>query len=178
MWSSEDNSQESFLSFHRVGPGDQTRVLSLGGRCLYPLRHLAGSLPVVCHSLALGSSGGMLFFLTRKVLVPQFRSLSKGSSPLNNPAREDFTFPWPEFRMLLCCLLLGRETSKKRAVPGDAGAQPPALPFLRLLKFRPSPRTFPKLPSPLPRVRVQGYNLLGMGEIVQKSMLGLSPKLV
>lgn len=118
----------------------------------------------------------MLFFLTRKVLISQFRSSSKGSSPLNNSARKDFTFPQPEFRMLVCCLLLGRETSKKRAIPGDAGAQPPALPFLRLLKFRPSPRTFPKLPPPLPRVRVQGSNLLGVGEIVQKVFQGPESK--
>lgn len=168
MWRSEDNSQDSFLYFHHVGPGDQTQALSLGGRCLYPLRHLAGSLPIVC----LRSSGEMLFFLTRKVLISQFRSSSKGSSPLNNPARKDFTFPQPEFCMLVCCLLLGREMSKKRAISGDAGVQPPALPFLRLLKFRPSPRTFPKLPPPLPRVRVQGSNLLGVGEIVQKSLPG------
>lgn len=37
VWGSEDNLQESLLSFHCVGPGEQTRLSS---RYLYQLSHL------------------------------------------------------------------------------------------------------------------------------------------
>lgn len=36
-WRSEDNFQESFLSFYYVGPGDPAQVSKIGIRCLYPL---------------------------------------------------------------------------------------------------------------------------------------------
>lgn len=39
MWRLKDNFQKLVLSFHRVGPGDQTHV-SLGGKHLYSLSHL------------------------------------------------------------------------------------------------------------------------------------------
>lgn len=37
MWRSEDNKQEPILSSHPVGCRDGTQVISLGGKCLYPL---------------------------------------------------------------------------------------------------------------------------------------------
>lgn len=37
---SEESSQDSVLSFHHVGLGDQTQVVRFGGKCLYPLEHL------------------------------------------------------------------------------------------------------------------------------------------
>lgn len=37
MWRPEDNLQESGLSFHPVGPRDQTQSVRLGGKLLYPL---------------------------------------------------------------------------------------------------------------------------------------------
>ena len=42
IWRSKDNQQESVLSFHHVGPGDQTQGIRLGGACLYPLSQLTG----------------------------------------------------------------------------------------------------------------------------------------
>lgn len=39
MWQSEDNLGELVITFH-MGPKDQTLVLRLGGRDLYPLSHL------------------------------------------------------------------------------------------------------------------------------------------
>lgn len=40
-WRSEDNLWEPALSFHHVVPEDQTAAISLGKKCLYPLRRLA-----------------------------------------------------------------------------------------------------------------------------------------
>lgn len=37
IWKSEDNCKESVLSFHHVGLRDQTEVIRLGGKHLYPL---------------------------------------------------------------------------------------------------------------------------------------------
>lgn len=34
---SEESSQDSVLSFHHVGLGDQTQIVRFGGKCLYPL---------------------------------------------------------------------------------------------------------------------------------------------
>lgn len=39
MWSSEDNLRSWF---HHVGFSDGTQVVSFGGKCPYPLNHLAG----------------------------------------------------------------------------------------------------------------------------------------
>lgn len=44
MWRSEDNLKEQ-LSFHHVGPGEETQAASLGYNCLNPLAHLTGSCP-------------------------------------------------------------------------------------------------------------------------------------
>lgn len=38
----EDSLQESVLTFYQVGPGDQTRVIRLGGKLLYQMCHFAG----------------------------------------------------------------------------------------------------------------------------------------
>lgn len=35
LWRSKDNLQESFLSFHHMGPGDPTQVMKIGGKYLY-----------------------------------------------------------------------------------------------------------------------------------------------
>lgn len=43
IWRSGDALQELILSFHPVGPGDQTQVVSLGSLHLYPLSCLTGS---------------------------------------------------------------------------------------------------------------------------------------
>lgn len=40
---SEDNLQESILSSYHVGPGDQTQVVGLGFKYLYPMSHLLGT---------------------------------------------------------------------------------------------------------------------------------------
>lgn len=42
MWRSENNSQESVLSFHSVVPKAQTRVVRLGSKSLYPQSHAVG----------------------------------------------------------------------------------------------------------------------------------------
>lgn len=39
---SEDNLEELVLSFHYMGSGDQTQVIRLGGKPLYPLSRFAG----------------------------------------------------------------------------------------------------------------------------------------
>jgi hypothetical protein len=41
VWKSEYNLLELVLSFHCVGPGAQTKFSRIGGKCLYPLSHLA-----------------------------------------------------------------------------------------------------------------------------------------
>ena len=38
----EDNRQKSVLFLHHVGPRNQTMVISLGSKHLYPLSHLSG----------------------------------------------------------------------------------------------------------------------------------------
>lgn len=35
VWKSEDNWLHLILSFHHVGPGYQTQVISLGSECLF-----------------------------------------------------------------------------------------------------------------------------------------------
>jgi hypothetical protein len=37
---SKDNSQESVLSLHHVGARDQTQILKIGGKMLFPVSHL------------------------------------------------------------------------------------------------------------------------------------------
>ena len=39
MWKSEDDFRESVLSFYPADPGDQTQVIGIGSKCLYPLRN-------------------------------------------------------------------------------------------------------------------------------------------
>lgn len=36
----EDNLEKLILSYHRVGPGDRTRVSGLEGKCIYTVNHL------------------------------------------------------------------------------------------------------------------------------------------
>lgn len=36
-------SHDSVLTFQPVGPGDQTQVISVGGKHIYPLSYLAGT---------------------------------------------------------------------------------------------------------------------------------------
>lgn len=43
VWRSENNFQESILSFYSVSLRDQIRVPRLSGKCLSPLSHLTGS---------------------------------------------------------------------------------------------------------------------------------------
>lgn len=40
MWKSEDNMDESVLSFHHVDPSDQTPVVRFSSKHLYQLSHL------------------------------------------------------------------------------------------------------------------------------------------
>lgn len=42
MRKSEDNLLRSGLSFHHVGPRNQTQVFRPNSKCLYPLTHLTG----------------------------------------------------------------------------------------------------------------------------------------
>lgn len=37
VWESEDTLEESVLCIHHMGPGTQTQVLQISGKCLYPL---------------------------------------------------------------------------------------------------------------------------------------------
>lgn len=46
-WCCERTTSKSWFSFHHVGPRDGTQVLKLGGKCLYPLSHLADPSTIV-----------------------------------------------------------------------------------------------------------------------------------
>lgn len=46
MQKSEDNVQESVLTFHCVGSRVRTQVMSLSGKCLYSLNHLVSLLVI------------------------------------------------------------------------------------------------------------------------------------
>lgn len=63
MWRPEDTSQESVLSFYLVSPGVELGSSGFCGKCLYPLRHLAGLLP---HFLASHLSPASLYALLCK----------------------------------------------------------------------------------------------------------------
>lgn len=39
VWTSEDNLWRTVLLFHHMGSRNPTRVIRLGGKCLYPLSH-------------------------------------------------------------------------------------------------------------------------------------------
>lgn len=39
VWRSRDNTQEMALSFHCLGPRDQTHIVRLGSKHLYPCSH-------------------------------------------------------------------------------------------------------------------------------------------
>lgn len=57
---SEENGQESVFSFHRAGPGDQTRLIRLDSGCLYLRSHHSGprfasSWPSQCPALSFPS---------------------------------------------------------------------------------------------------------------------------
>lgn len=46
VWSSEDTSEESIVSFHHEDPKDRIQVVSLVRRCLCPLSHLTNTRPL------------------------------------------------------------------------------------------------------------------------------------
>lgn len=54
-WRLENNSRESVLSFHFIGPGNRTYVVKLGSRCLYLTSQ--PHLPNISWFLLLGHSG-------------------------------------------------------------------------------------------------------------------------
>lgn len=52
-WGTEDNLEEMGLFFHHVNSGGPTQVIRCGGKCLYPLKHLASlcskyPMPLLC----------------------------------------------------------------------------------------------------------------------------------
>lgn len=51
VWRSEDNHQESVLSFHHLGSGDETRVDRLGGRNFYPLSHFSAQFSLISNEM-------------------------------------------------------------------------------------------------------------------------------
>lgn len=45
---SKDNVWEKALSFHHMGPGNQTQIARIGGKALYLMSHLATTIPSKC----------------------------------------------------------------------------------------------------------------------------------
>jgi hypothetical protein len=41
IWQSENNFVKLVLSFHHIGPGDQSQIIRLGGKHFYPLSYLS-----------------------------------------------------------------------------------------------------------------------------------------
>lgn len=66
MRRSEDNLGEWVLSFHHVGPGDQTQIVRFGGKYPYWLSHLTGPNRHLCEAAFVQSGKSFIFLAWRE----------------------------------------------------------------------------------------------------------------
>jgi hypothetical protein len=113
LCNSEDNLGESILSFHLVGPRDQTQVIGLGSKCLSPLSHL----PCLPPEVLKGSCGA-------GEMAPRLRALAAlskdpGSMPSTHMIAQDSITLFPRDLSPSSGLLVHCMYMKERLYTGE-----------------------------------------------------------